>query len=172
MRRFAYGDASVHNAVPHRVVFGAGSAATVAAEIGRLGASRPLVVATRGRAAMARAVADRLGPGCAGVLATAVSQVPVELARVARRQARDAGADCLVSVGGGAALGLGKAVALETVLPIIAVPTTYSGSEMTTGFRGVTIDGVKRLHQSLSVLARTVIYDPNSAVRCRPPPAR
>lgn len=159
MRRFAYGDASVHNAVPHRVVFGAGSAATVAAEVGRLGASRPLVVATRGRAAMARAVADRLGSGCAGVLATAVPQVPIELARAARQQARAAEADCLVSVGGGAAIGLGKAIALETALPMVAVPTTYSGSEMT-GFCGITIDGVKRLHQSLSMLARTVIYDP------------
>ncbi len=105
MRRFAYGDASVHNAVPHRVVFGAGSAATVAAEVGRLGASRPLVIATPGRAAMARAVADRLGPGCAGVPATAVPQVPIELARAARQQARAVGADCLVSVGGGAAIG-------------------------------------------------------------------
>jgi maleylacetate reductase len=39
------------------------------------------------------------------------------------------------------------------------VPTTYSGSEMT-GFCGITIDGIKRMHTSLDMLARTVVYDP------------
>jgi alcohol dehydrogenase class IV len=72
-------------------------------------------------------------------------------------------ADCLVSVGGGASVGLGKAIALELALPIINIPTTYSGSEMT-GFCGITIDGVKRMHQSLDMLASTVIYDPELSV--------
>ncbi len=157
--QFAYGDDSVHNAVPHRVVFGAGTAASVAEEVDRLGAKRALVLSTPGRTAMARNVVEQLGGSCAGLLATAVSQVPIELAQVSRQQAREMGADCLISVGGGAAIGLGKGIALETAMPIIAIPTTYSGSEMT-AFCGITIDGVKRMHQSLNMLARTVIYDP------------
>ena len=51
--------------------------------------------------------------------------------------------DALLAVGGGSAVGLAKAVALERRLPIVAVPTTYSGSEMTSIW-GVTDDGIKR----------------------------
>jgi maleylacetate reductase len=167
MQHFEYGDASVHNAIPPRVVFGAGSVASVLAEVERLGMARALVLATPGRAAMARRVVEMLGDRCAGLLATAVSQVPIELVQIARQQAREAAADCLVSVGGGAAIGLGKGIALETAMPIIAVPTTYSGSEMT-GFCGITIAGVKRMHQSANMLARTVIYDPTLSVDLPP----
>lgn len=149
----------VYNATPPRIVFGAGSSARIAAEVERLGARHAVVVCTPGRAAMARAVAEGLGRACAGVLPEAVSQVPIELARAGRETVRGLGADCLVSVGGGAAVGLGKGIALELALPVIAVPTTYSGSEMT-GFCGITIDGVKRMHQSLNMLASTVVYDP------------
>ena len=57
--------------------------------------------------------------------------VPVEVAEQARAAARELGADGCVAVGGGSAIGLGKAIALEHGLPVIAVPTTYAGSEMT-----------------------------------------
>ena len=43
------------------------------------------------------------------------------------RLARESGADAVVTIGGGSATGLGKAVALERRLPILAVPTTYAG---------------------------------------------
>ena len=42
--------------------------------------------------------------------------------------ARELGADCCVAVGGGSTIGLGKAIALTSPLPILAVPTTYAGS--------------------------------------------
>ena len=57
--------------------------------------------------------------------------VPVEVAERARAVARDHDADVVVCVGGGSTTGLAKAVALTTGLPIIAVPTTYAGSEAT-----------------------------------------
>ena len=149
----------IYNAMPPRIVFGAGAVADVADEVVRLGARRALVVCTPGRNEMAHRVAERLGSLCAGVYPEAVSQVPIELARTARAHAGAHGIDCLVAVGGGAAVGLAKAVALETGCPCIDIPTTYSGSEMT-GFCGITIDGVKRMHTSLRMLARTVVYDP------------
>lgn len=151
--------AGVYNATPPRVVFGAGSMARVADELRRLGCSRALVVSTPGRAGLAGDVAARLQGLSVGVLPEAISQVPIELALRGRARTRELGADCLVSVGGGAAIGLGKGISLELGLPIVAIPTTYSGSEMT-GFCGITIDGVKRMHTSLDMLARTVIYDP------------
>ncbi|MGT2493721.1 iron-containing alcohol dehydrogenase [Cupriavidus basilensis] len=60
----------------------------------------------------------------------------------ASRRAR-LGADCAVALGGGSTIGLGKAIALESGLPIVAVPTTYSGSEMTLIY-GLTEGGIKR----------------------------
>jgi hypothetical protein len=57
--------------------------------------------------------------------------VPVEVAERARAVAEEHGVDVLVSVGGGSTTGLAKAVALTTGLPIVAVPTTYAGSEAT-----------------------------------------
>src|SRR5437764_1154897 len=56
------------------------------------------------------------------------------------------------------ATGLAKAVALTTGLPIVAVPTTYAGSEMTPIY-GLTGQH-KQTGRSLQVLPKTVIYDP------------
>ena len=68
-------------------------------------------------------------------------------------------ADCAIAVGGGSTIGLAKAIALESGLPILAIPTTYSGSEMTPVF-GITEGGQKKTGRDVRVLPRTVIYDP------------
>jgi maleylacetate reductase len=68
--------------------------------------------------------------------------------------------DLLLAIGGGSAIGLAKAVALERRLPIAVVPTTYSGSEMT-GIWGVTDSDAKRTGRDPGVTARLVVYDPN-----------
>jgi alcohol dehydrogenase class IV len=54
---------------------------------------------------------------------------------------------------------LGKAIALDSGLPILAIPTTYAGSEMTPIF-GITEGGLKKTGKDPRVLPRTVIYDP------------
>jgi alcohol dehydrogenase class IV len=149
----------VYNATPPRIMFGAGSIAKVAEAADAYGARRAVVVSTPGRSGLADKVAALLGARCCGIIPEAISQVPIELAIRGRKLAAEMQADCIVSVGGGASVGLGKGIALEYAKPIIAIPTTYSGSEMT-GFCGITIDGVKRMHKSLDMLAATVIYDP------------
>lgn len=150
--------AGVHNATPPRIVFGPGSSAGLADEVDRLGRSRALIVTTPGRAAMGDRFATALGDRCAGLLPEAISQVPVELVRRGVEEAAARGVDCLIAVGGGAATGLCKGIAYETGIPIIAMPTTYSGSEMT-GFCGMTSEGVKRMHESLAMRPSTVVYD-------------
>jgi maleylacetate reductase len=146
----------IYNATPARIVFGPGSVAGIADEVTRLGAERALIISTPGRVRLAEKVLALVGDLGIGILDEAVSQVPIELARRGREKAQ--GADCLISVGGGAATGLSKGIALELGMPIINIPTTYSGSEMT-GFCGITIDGVKRMHTSRNMLASTVVYD-------------
>jgi maleylacetate reductase len=157
LRHFAY-PAGVHNATPPRVVFGPGSSAGLSDEIDRLEARRALIVTTSGRATLGDRFADAVSDRCAGLLPEAVSQVPVELVRRGVQKSASSGADCLVAIGGGSAIGLCKGIAYETGLPIIAVPTTYSGSEMT-GFCGMTSDGVKRMHESLTMRPSVVVYD-------------
>lgn len=149
----------VYNGQPSRVVFGPGSLQHVEREIDALGARRALVLSTPEQAAQARQVADRLGTRAAGVFARAVMHVPIETAREAREEARRLGADCAVAIGGGSTTGLGKAIALDSGLPILAIPTTYAGSEMTPIY-GITEAGLKKTGRDVRVLPRTVIYDP------------
>jgi alcohol dehydrogenase class IV len=152
-------NAFVYTAQPARVVFGAGSLQHLEREIGLLGAQRALVLCTPEQRATAEAVAQRLGERAAGIFDRAVMHVPLETAREARELARALGADCAVAVGGGSTTGLGKAIALDSGLPILAIPTTYAGSEMTPIY-GLTEGGVKKTGRDARVLPRTVIYDP------------
>jgi len=149
----------VYTAYAARVVFGEGAIAQLPAELERLGARRALVLSTPEQAAGVRAVAARLGARAAGVYDKAAMHVPLEIAEDARRVARERGADCCVTVGGGSTTGLGKAIALVSGLPIVAVPTTYAGSEMTPIY-GLTEGGMKRTGRDARVLPKTVVYDP------------
>jgi alcohol dehydrogenase class IV len=153
----------VHQALASRVVFGAGALQQLEREIDALGATRALVLSTPEQADAARRVAELLGARAAGIFPRAVMHVPIETAREARDEARRLGADCAVAIGGGSTTGLGKAIALDSGLPIIAIPTTYAGSEMTSIY-GLTEAGVKKTGRDLRVLPRTVIYDPELSV--------
>ncbi len=159
MARYGIVNPFVYTGLPARVVFGAGTLARLAEELDRLGAKRALLLSSPGQAQSARRLAERLGAGAAGVYDKAVMHVPQAVADDARRVARELGADCCVALGGGSTTGLAKAIALTSGLPIVAVPTTYSGSEMTTVY-GLTEGGMKRTGRDARVLPRTVIYDP------------
>jgi len=149
----------VYNGQPARVIFGAGSLQHLGREIEALGAKKALVLSTPEQRASAEMIADLLGARAAGVFDRAVMHVPIETAREAREVARRLGADCAVAIGGGSTTGLGKAIALDSGLPILAIPTTYAGSEMTPIY-GITEAGMKKTGKDARVLPRTVIYDP------------
>jgi alcohol dehydrogenase class IV len=149
----------IYNSQPTRVIFGAGSLQHLAREIEALGAKKALVLSTPEQRASAEMIADLLGARAAGVFDRAVMHVPIETARQAREVARNLGADCAIAIGGGSTTGLGKAIALDSGLPILAIPTTYAGSEMTPIY-GITDAGIKKTGKDARVLPRTVIYDP------------
>ena len=151
--------AFVFNGQPSRVVFGAGSLERLGDEIERLGTRRALVLSTPEQRASAESIAMRLGPRAAGVFDNAVMHVPLETAEAARAEAARVTADCCVAVGGGSTIGLGKAIALTSELPIVAIPTTFAGSEMTPIY-GITAQGQKKTGRDSRVLPKTVVYDP------------
>ena len=151
----------------YRVIFGVGSLDRLADEVGRVGATRALVVSTPAEIRYAENAARRLGRVAAGTFTGAAMHHPIEVVHAARQRAKEVAADCCVTIGGGTATGTGKLIALETGMPVIAIPTTYAGSEMTPIY-GVTEGGVKKTGRDRKVLPRTVIYDPALTVSLPP----
>ncbi len=149
----------VHDLAGPRVVFGVGALAEVADEVARLGARRVLLIAGDHEREYADRLAADLADRLADRLQGVVEHVPEQVARAAAARAEQAGADFLLCVGGGSATGLAKAVATELSLPILAVPTTYAGSEMTPVW-GLTKHSRKITGRDPRVLPRTVVYDP------------
>jgi len=146
-----------HLTLGQRVRFGAGQGrASLADEIERMGARRAMVVAARDERALAEALTS--GLAVAVLHDDVVMHVPSEVAARARRVAAEHDVDVLISVGGGSTTGLAKAVALTSGLPIVAVPTTYAGSEATDVW-GMTELSRKTTGVDPRVLPRTVIYD-------------
>jgi maleylacetate reductase len=148
-----------------RVLFGTGRAGellpTVLAE---LGVRQVMLIGTRRE--LERSARVLVGIRPALVFDEVVQHVPVELAERATQAALSAGVDALVAIGGGSAIGLAKAVALRAgqrdsvarQLPIVAVPTTYSGSEAT-AIWGLVDGGLKTTGVDPRVLPAVVIYD-------------
>jgi maleylacetate reductase len=151
-------NAFTFDALPGRVVFGIGCLAQLPDEVDRLGRARVLVLADPTTKRVADRAIESLGARFAGMFTDIALHVPAEAVSEARTAAAQSGADCLVTIGGGTTTGFGKAVALESNLPLIAVPTTYAGSEMTPIY-GITSNGMKRTGRDLRVLPKTVIYD-------------
>lgn len=150
----------VYEGLPSRVIFGTLTPDLLKEETAKIGATRPLIVATAPQERQAFELAEMRGGGAAGVYAGALMHTPVETTEAALRVMRDLKADGIVGIGGGSTTGLSKAIALRTGLPQLAVPTTYAGSEMTP-ILGETENGVKRTQTTRQVLPKTVIYDVN-----------
>ena len=164
-----------------RVLFGTGRAAELLASVlGELGGEaggtqagaaetrspstpltpRVMVIATRRE--LERSAAVLGGIRAVLVFDDVTQHVPAESAERAHRAAQAAGIDVVVALGGGSAIGLAKAVALRSDRPaglsLVAVPTTYSGSEATAVW-GLVENGVKTTGYDPRVLPGTVIYD-------------
>jgi alcohol dehydrogenase class IV len=147
----------IHETLGQRVILDAGrSVEHLEAEVQRVDASRVMLVAGGSSSSYADRVSELLP--VAVRWAEVAQHVPVSLAERARTAAAGADVDLVVCVGGGSAVGLAKAVALTTRLPVVAVPTTYAGSEATPVW-GLTDDRHKTTGVDAVVLPRTVVYD-------------
>jgi maleylacetate reductase len=145
----------IYSALPTRVIFGRGKISEAAAEAMRLGMKYPLVITTPNQSSqgsdLAIAVAGAHWNGAA--MHTPVKETEVALEFFGERKA-----DGVITLGGGSATGLGKAIALRTDCPQLVIPTSYAGSEMT-NILGETAAGVKTTKRDTKIQPETVIYD-------------
>ncbi len=153
--------------IPGRVVFGAGSRRRLADEADRAGAERNLVIASIAEELLADELSKLLGDRVVGRFSDVVQHVPIAKAEEARAMVRDTAADTVVTIGGGSATGLGKAIAMEIDVVQIAVPTTYAGSEMTTIW-GLTDGDHKMTGKDARVKPAVVVYDPELTLSLPP----
>lgn len=149
----------VYESLPGRVIFGLGSIVRAPTEGDRLGRSHILLIYDPSAASIAKELAARLGRRIAGEFTDIRQHTPIETVLAARKAAASAGADCVITIGGGSTTGFGKAITLESGIDMIAIPTTYAGSEMTPIY-GITADRHKRTGRDPRVLPKVVIYDP------------
>lgn len=150
--------AFTYNGMPYRVIFGQNTLANLGEEIDILGCSRALVLGTPQQKEQAESVLQLIGERGVGLFTEAAMHTPVNVTEDAVKVVENLNADCVIAVGGGSTIGLGKAISLRTGLPQIAIPTTYAGSEMTP-ILGETKDGIKTTQRTQKVLPKTVIYD-------------
>ena len=145
-----------------RVLFGAGVAGSALTDaVARIGGGRVMLIAGPSEATTARQLAS--GVDVEAMFFEIEPHVPVEVAEDARSTAFTADVDVLVAVGGGSTIGVAKAVALRSGLPIVAIPTTFAGSEATDVW-GLTEGGRKVNGTDPLVLPKSVIYDPELVV--------
>lgn len=143
---------------PARIVFGPGSLSKINDELRQLGCSQALVLSTPSRRNDAEQLSRRLGKLSAGVFSEAAMHTPVDVTERAMQAYLQTGADCVIALGGGSTVGLGKAIAYRNNAPQIAVATTYAGSEVTP-ILGQTENAVKSTVKHASILPEVVIYD-------------
>ncbi len=129
----------------------------LAGQLKELGTKRVLILAPPSRRHVDRVLAalSELSPK---VFDGARVHVPADVVEAAAAKLRDTGADTVVAVGGGSAIGLGKALRLTHDVKFVAIPTTYAGSEMTSVY-GITRDGTKQTGRDARVKPDVVVHD-------------
>lgn len=165
------------------VIFGPGSLEALGQALERQGWRRVLLCASDSQKRSGRiAIVERLlGERLVGIYAGAQAHVPAAQVEEVVRLAEELRIEALIGMGGGSALGLAKAVSFaleerrgaeaggslsslaQPRVPVVAIPTTYAGSEMTPVY-GVTHVSEGQTHKlTISdprITPRLVLYDP------------
>lgn len=146
-----------HQTFGQRIYFASGDAASaLASEVALLRAERVMLISSTRDSHLARRLTDGLPIRL--VHDEVAEHVPTPVAERARAAAADNDIDLIISLGGGSATGLAKAVVLTSGVPVAAVPTTYAGSEATSVW-GLTEGATKITGNDPRVLPRAIIYD-------------
>lgn len=146
-----------HITLGQRVLFGTGKALEhVESAIEGLGAERVLLIADQFAMALSDEIAGRVT--VVARIHDIVQHVPVRNAQAAVALAQEERIDAVLTIGGGSSTGLAKIVARDTGLPIVAVPSTFAGSEATNVW-GQTEDERKTTGVDDRVLPKVIVYD-------------
>lgn len=151
----------VYEASPSRVIFGHGTIKRLPDELQKLGFAKPLLLCTPqqiDQAKMLQDIIEKASVLVAGTYAKATMHTPTNVTEDAMSFVATVSADCVISIGGGSTIGLGKAISIRTGLHHICIPTTYAGSEMTP-ILGETDQGRKTTRSDPAIRPKTVIYD-------------
>ncbi|MES2517565.1 MAG: maleylacetate reductase [Bacteroidota bacterium] len=148
----------IYQSFPNRVYFGQGKIVHLAEIIKEIGAARLFVVAGNRSQAIVDNLIECFGREEVLHFSKVIQHVPNSVVEEALSATDSHQSDIIVAIGGGSAIGLAKGIALNNRLPIVAVPTTYAGSEMTNMY-GISENGIKTVGRDLSVLPKIVIYD-------------
>src|SRR5256886_640471 len=162
------------------VVLAPGCVDELVPQLGRLGRTRAYVVTgsslSFGR--VGQTVRNALGPLMVGMFSGTRPHVPIETAEQVAKEANALNADVLIGLGGGSPIGTAKAAVArltgETTAGdsrwlVAAIPTTYSGSEVTP-----VLGTTALLHRRQEVVPnpgirpRLVLYDPELAIDTPP----
>jgi alcohol dehydrogenase class IV len=174
---------------PQRVVFGPGSARDLYSLSAQAGVTRPLVVCSprAGASDAVRAALASFPHGAAGLFARVEPHAPFAAALEGAALVRSFGADGLIAFGGGSASDLAKGIALAAAegddierfalrrekgvitgaqsttpkMPVLAVPTTLSGAEVTPGFSLTRADAYKLIFRDSALACRLIVLDPD-----------
>ncbi|MGQ9475321.1 MAG: iron-containing alcohol dehydrogenase [Actinomycetota bacterium] len=165
-----------------RIIFGVNSVKDVGAEVDHLRCSRAFIVTDKGveAAGLVEKVQKALGNRFVGIYDECPQDSGYHIANQAAEIAREAGADCLVSVGGGSVIDTAKGMAIllkeggrledysgfqlltRPQTPHIAIPTTAgTGSEVTYAFVLKDYEkNQKLLYGDDYIIPNTAILDP------------
>jgi maleylacetate reductase len=146
----------IYQALPTRVLFGVDHLAMVKGEADLLSMKQPMIITGQQQSALGLAISDLLG---AAHWDGAKMHTPVLETERALAFFVDRNSDGIIALGGGSAIGLGKALAFRTNCPQLVIPTSYAGSEMT-NILGETTDAGKVTKRDARIQPETVIYDP------------
>lgn len=159
---------AVYQPTPARIFFGAECIGALAKEAARLGMTRSVVICSPSRTDVAETIAQRLAPVEALVCDAARPNFPESAFDATMAMIGDCEATGLVAVGGGTPIGLGKSAAAATRLPLIAVPTTYSGSELASRWYVGRGGENMRSGDDAHALPRSAFYDPKLTLALPP----
>lgn len=150
----------IYQSFPNRIYFGDGQLKKINDIVKELGGIHLFVVAGSRTRPIVDELVESFGEKSVYHFSKVVQHVPKVIVEEAVVLAKENHSNLIIAIGGGSAIGLAKAIVLENHLPILAMPTTYAGSEMTNIY-GISADGVKTVGRDIIVLPRSVIYDPS-----------
>lgn len=177
--------------IPTRLVFGTGVVTSVRGNLKMLGVKRAIIITDKTIAKMEKfaAIKEKLGERLACVFDGVVPDSGFDVVNEAGKLARENGAECVISIGGGSSIDTGKCVALllsknaddirefvglfkvaAPTVPHIAVPTTAgTGSEVTSmAVIKDTDKNVKAILIDPYLIPTTAILDPELTIGMPP----